>query len=146
MRRAFEIVGIVGILLFCGLIIWSTFNAIKPTKTIDVKVQPFKVRSTLLRPGEPILFESDACRYGKFEVVTYPTLKGNFLINLPPSFFVTSPGCTVFLNSTYYLPLSTPPGKYYLELTNLIKISRSRTDIITTRTEEFEVATPEAAL
>ena len=139
MNKLFLIVGTFVSISILILTLYSSYLAFFPIKPFTINQQPFKVVNNVLHPGDPITFESDACRDGKYEVTVYPTLKGDYVLNLTPFHFVSSPGCSKILNNSLYVPQWTKPGKYYLELNNQIKITSNRMLTLTTTTEEFWV-------
>lgn len=128
-----------------GLLITVFIYEYFPIEVIRARVQPYKILTPIVRPGEQITYLVDACKL--FRVTStvyrtfvdgsrYPTITSSN--NLPAT-------CGKTKISTL-VPLYIPSGKYHLELDLMYHVLPFKNVYYHFKTEDFKVATDSSQL
>lgn len=121
------------------MVLIASYMAFASVKVIVPNVQPYKVITKEVRPGEAFIYEVDACKYKAVpSVVTrrFVDEKGTRYPQPPESSNIKQ-GCGVIR-----VPIATPqlhPGTWYLDLEISYQVNPLRTENYRFTTETFSI-------
>ncbi len=141
-RRSFtDWLLIIAPLLFIATVIWMEFA---PIRTLEPRVQPYRVITTTVVPGEAVTYEVDACKYTTAPAQVYRQLVSDDgdIISLPSVTSNFPQGCAKNRSSTTSIPVSTLPGRYRLQLTLVYQVYGFRSVSINVNTDYFIITAP----
>ncbi len=132
----------VGLLLMAAIFAYSLYSAFWPFRTLEPRVQPYRILTSVVRGGQPLIYEADYCKRTNAPAVVTRTLYGDTgtFISLPTIATNLPPGCHVVQSATTVVPATAPPGRYTLELTLTYHVNALRDITVKVRTEKFTVA------
>jgi len=114
-----------------------------PVRTLEPRLQPYRVLTTTAPAGGSVLYEVDACKYLDAPALIFRQLVPDRgpTINLPSTTTNIPIGCAKSLSSIL-IPLDTPPGRYHLELTLSYQLFGGRSISARVQTDTFTIQPP----
>lgn len=132
------------IITMFGLIGFNSYQQFKPIKILVLN-EPTTMVKSVYHPGDVLDWRVNVTHYttGVKATVTREvdciTSTGKHIVGLPTTNFITKAGTTEFIQSSFILSLSTPPGKCKVLIDGIYYISQTRTIYFHDETNEFQV-------
>lgn len=124
-----------GITLNVGYI---SYLAFWPVKTIDFHQQRLQVNNSP-KPGEPLNYTIDYCKYTDVTPTFTRVLVGNTIVGLADSSLILNNGCDEVQLINTVIPSYTIPGRYYMKLNICFQVNPLNNICQDISTESFEV-------
>lgn len=128
---------IVTAILLVAIASWFAF---KPVNVVKPNVQPYKIITKVINPGDPVIYEADTCKY-----IAVPSVVIRRFVDQdgtrypqPPEASNVKAGC-----GKIRIPMSTPfgiqPGTYYVDIEIAYQVNPLRKENYNFTTETFKV-------
>lgn len=134
-----------GIIVFVGVVMaYNTYLQFYPFQVLKLN-KPTKMVKDTYHPGEALTWSVDVTHYttGVKATVTREvdcqTVNGKEIVGLPTTNFVTKAGTSQFIQSSFILSVSTPPGICKVLIDGVYQLSPNRNYYFHDETNEFKV-------
>lgn len=144
--KAFYFLSMVALLGLIVMVVYSTYQALYPFKTIEVHNSPYPVVTPLVKAGGIFTYYVDYCRFTNIQASVSRSLVGidnlgnPLIIPLPGSINSTPIGCyKTNVSIRLIIPNATPPGIYHMVITPSYVVNSHQTQTRTYQTQSFEI-------
>lgn len=129
------VIGMVAIFAYC------LYSAFWPFRVLEPQVQPYRILTPVVAPGQPVIYEANFCKYTQAPALVTRGLysENGAFISLPTIATNLPSGCHVVQSATTVVPSTAMPGRYTIELTLTYHVNALRDITVKVQTATFTV-------
>lgn len=131
----------IGVIGMVAIFAYSLYSAFWPFRVLEPQIQPYRILTPVVAPGQPVIYEANFCKYTDAPALVTRGLYGEngSFVSLPTVATNLPSGCHLVQSATTVVPTTTPAGQYSVELTLTYHINALRDITIKVKTDTFTV-------